>query len=161
MVAMSTVWDARKIAEYFIWKSQQENKPVTNKKLQKLLYYAQAWNLTLNSGKLFKQNIEAWVHGPAVREVYLEYKEFGFEPITKTIDAKSFSFPEEQQEIMDQVWKVYGKFDANYLELLSHSEKPWIDARAGLEPDEGSTNIIDPDSIVNFYSARLKEAEKQ
>src|SRR3989344_5357496 len=99
MVTIATIWDAKQIAEYFVWKSQQENKPVTNKKLQKLLYYAQAWNLTLNKGKLFQQNIEAWVHGPAVRDVYLEYKSFGFEPITAKVNPEEFKFSKEQRDI--------------------------------------------------------------
>lgn len=153
------VWDARKVAEYFIWKSQQEHKPVTNKKLQKLLYYSQAWNLTLHKQKLFEQDVEAWVHGPAVRDVYLEYKNFGFDPIVKEVDPNALKFADAQVRLLEQIWDIYGKYDAAYLELLSHSEKPWQDARAGLEPDMSSDKVIEPESMVAFYTEKLKEAQ--
>ena len=83
---MARVLNAQQIAEYFLWKAQGEKKAVTNKKLQKLLYYAQAWSLVLRDKKLFSNKIEAWVHGPAIREVYFEYKKFGFGPITENIN---------------------------------------------------------------------------
>ena len=59
-------------AEYFIWKSKDDPKPtgLDKLKLQKLLYYAQAWNLVFNKNPLFQNKIEAWIHGPAVPEVY-------------------------------------------------------------------------------------------
>ena len=58
------------VADYFLYKANKEKKPITNKKLQKLVYYAQAWSLVLNNKKLFSEPIEAWVHGPAVRSLY-------------------------------------------------------------------------------------------
>jgi len=61
--------DADLIADYFIYKGKEENKPITNKKLQKLLYYSQAWYLVFNKKPLFKDKIEAWVHGPAIRTI--------------------------------------------------------------------------------------------
>ena len=52
------------VALYFIKKGVDEKNPITNKKLQKLVYYSQAWSLVLNNEKLFNEKIEAWVHGP-------------------------------------------------------------------------------------------------
>jgi uncharacterized phage-associated protein len=69
------------IGRYFIYLANQNHKPITNKKLQKLVYYSQAWSLVLNNKKLFNEPIEAWVHGPAVRSLYCRYKNFGFSPI--------------------------------------------------------------------------------
>ncbi len=79
-MADSLKLSGQNIAEYFLWKASNESRPVTNKKLQKLLYYAQAWSLVLRDKKLFDDKIEAWIHGPAIRKVYLGYKEFGFNP---------------------------------------------------------------------------------
>ena len=37
-----------------------EKDPLTNLRLQKLLYYAQAWSLVLRESELFPEEIEAW-----------------------------------------------------------------------------------------------------
>lgn len=153
--------NAQQIAEYFLWKARGENKAVTNKKLQKLLYYAQAWSLVLRNKKLFSNKIEAWVHGPAVREVYFEYRKFGFGPITESINDETIAkIPGEIKKFLDQVWAVYGKRDAAYLEYLSHSETPWQKAREGLEPHIGSENEISLQEMKKFYSSKLKESKK-
>jgi uncharacterized phage-associated protein len=155
----TTAMDALTIADYFIWKSQQEGIPVTNKKLQKLLYYAQAWSLVLQNKPLFKQEIEAWVHGPAIRDVYFTFKEFGFSPIKKEVDLANLKLSGEDTKLLDEIWRVYGKFDATYLETLSHSEKPWQEARAGLDGDTPSENIIAPATMRDFYSGLLKKSQ--
>lgn len=81
-------YSASEIGEYFLLLSNNSNKSITNKKLQKLLYYAQAWSMTLKDEPLFNDKIEAWVHGPAIRSVYQEYRKFGFSPIVKDINQK-------------------------------------------------------------------------
>lgn len=48
---------AIQVAEYFIHCSNKAGIPITNKKLQKLVYYAQAWSLVLNDTKLFSEKI--------------------------------------------------------------------------------------------------------
>ncbi len=147
------------VADYFVWISNKEGKPVTNKKLQKLIYYAQAWSLAIRDKKIFNDRIEAWVHGPAVRSVYVKYKKFGFGTIDeKPVEKEINKIPQDVQIFLKDVWNVYGKFDAEYLELLSHSETPWQKARASLEPNIGSENEILPVDMRSFYSAKLKAA---
>lgn len=147
------------VAQYFVWLSNKEGKPVTNKKLQKLIYYAQAWSLALMDKKIFEDKIEAWVHGPAVRSVYGKYKMCGFNPICEEISSDEIDkIPEVVQNLLNDVWKVYGKYDGEYLELLSHSEDPWQKARQGLEPSIGSENEILPEEMKVFYKAKLQMA---
>ena len=156
-----TTTNAKGIAGYFIWKAQREGEAITNKKLQKLLYYAQAWSLVLHDKRLFGEKIEAWVHGPAVRDVYFEFKKFGFGPITKNISATEIAgISADTKKFLDQVWSVYGKRDAAYLEYLSHSEMPWQKAREGLEPHIGSENEISLSDMKEFYSSKLKKSKK-
>jgi uncharacterized phage-associated protein len=148
------------IAEYFIKKSQLEGRVITNKKLQKLLYYAQAWSLVFNGKKIFDAPIEAWVHGPAIQEVYSAYKVFGFGNITSTINEKAFDIlTKEDCAILEDVWKAYGKFDADYLEILTHNEDPWQKARDGIAADESCSNEISTDSMKVYYERRLKEVK--
>lgn len=61
---------AKRVADYIIAFAHEHGDPVSNLKLQKLLYYAQAWHLALHDNPLFDERIEASVHGPAVPPVY-------------------------------------------------------------------------------------------
>lgn len=151
---------ALSIAEYFIDKSNKEGKVITNKKLQKLVYYAQAWSLVLNNKKIFDEKIEAWVHGPAVKSIYVKYKNFGFSAIKKEADVSIIkTIPSSLQKVLDSVWFVYGNLDANYLEMLTHSEKPWQEAREGLQSSENSENEISLITMKAFYSKKLEEVK--
>lgn len=146
------------IADYFIAKNNKEKIGLTNKKLQKLLYYAQAWNLALNGKRLFTDDIEAWVHGPAVPAVYRAYKNNGFGNISSAVNEEEFSnFTSSERKILDAVWSVYGKYDADYLEELSHSEDPWKKARNGTAPYEASNSVISEASMKDFYGRQISK----
>ena len=150
------------IAEYFINKSQGAGRVITNKKIQKLLYYAQAWSLVFNDKKIFDDPIEAWVHGPAIPVIYFEFKKFGFGNIELAIDKGNFStLTEEDEKLLDSVWSAYGKFDADYLEMLSHNEEPWQMARNGIAIDEYCNNEINTDLMKEYYGRRLEELKKR
>jgi uncharacterized phage-associated protein len=149
------------VADYFLYKANKEKKPLTNKKLQKLVYYAQAWSLVLNNKKLFSEPIEAWVHGPAVRSLYGQYKSFGFNPIIKNVEESSLKVSVKDKELLDQVWDIYGKLDAGYLEMLTHSEQPWQDARSGLQSSQSSDNEISTKAMKSFYSMKLEKVSKK
>jgi len=146
---------AKVIADFFIWKSSKENKIITNKKLQKLLYYAQAWYLAIEDKPLFNDKIEAWIHGPTVRDVYFTYRDFGFGAIKKDVSDDIEKELKEQKPILDSVWGVYGKFDGDYLEELTHNELPWQEAREGLELNMASENEISVDTMKKFYREKL------
>ena len=152
---------AQDVGRYFLYRANQDNKPITNKKLQKLVYYAQAWSLVLNNKKLFSEPIEAWVHGPAVRSLYVHYKKFGFEPIQEEIKPDTLNISGKTKELLDTVWNAYGKLDAGYLEMLTHSEEPWQEAREGLQSSDSSDNEISLKSMKSYYSEKMEEAQKK
>ncbi len=148
------------VAYYFLRKGQEDGRAVSNKKLQKLVYYAQAWVSVFSGDKLFDDPIEAWVHGPAVRSLYGQFKEFGFNPIVLTLIPKeNFDFG-SNQETLDRIWRVYGKYDSNYLEMLTHNEEPWIEARNGLEIHENTSNEIPLETMRSYYAEKLASATK-
>ena len=61
---------ARQITEWFLAWGEHNDAPLSNLKLQKLLYYAQGHYLGDHAKPLFEDEIEAWVHGPVVRSIY-------------------------------------------------------------------------------------------
>jgi len=150
---------ASDVANYFLYLANINNKDLTNKKLQKLIYYAQAWFLVLNNRNLFDDKIEAWIHGPAVSKLFLKFrKRFGFEPIKVKIDQNiEKKFTDDEKEVIHEVWRVYGKCSDEYLEKLVHSELPWQKARKGLSLAEPSSREISTVLMKVYYDERLRE----
>jgi uncharacterized phage-associated protein len=148
------------IADYFIWTANNKKKPITNKKLQKLLYYAQAWYLVFYGKPLFKDKIEAWIHGPAIKSIYRKYKPFGFGPIKKEIkDQEIKQIDLKAKKLLQEVWEVYGKYDGDYLEILTHNESPWQNAREKLDICQASDTVISVDSMKAFYTEKLEKSK--
>jgi len=128
-------------------------------KLQKLVYYAQAWSLTVFGKSLFEEPIEAWAHGPVVPSLYHFFKESGFESLDPSEDCE-IEIEEEAEGIIEDVLSIYGEKSAKFLERLTHSEDPWIIARKGLPPERKSTEEISMESMINYYST-LRKADGQ
>jgi len=149
----------QKVTDFFLVKSNQASRPLTNKKLQKLAYYAQAWNLVFNDDVMFKDPIEAWIHGPAIKSLYLKYREYGYLGIKASPALPAFD--EKIQNTLDNVWAVYGKYDGNYLELLTHNEEPWIEARGNAEINEPTNIEIDPTRMKTFYAKLLSDVQSR
>ncbi|WP_411348010.1 Panacea domain-containing protein [Paenibacillus sp. WLX2291] len=144
------------IAFFFINKSHEEGSVITQLKLQKLCYYAQAWRLALTGGtQLFAEDFEAWIHGPANYTLYSRYKRYGWGNINEKTTIDKNKFESEEIDFLDDVWNKYGMFDAKVLENLTHLESPWIDARAGLSEYENSNNIISKESMIEYYRSML------
>lgn len=127
---------------------------MTQKKLQKLCYYAQGWYAAITNRKLFNDQIQAWVHGPVSPKLYEKFRMFGFNKIPK---RESKVTDEELKGIVKEIYRIYGKLDGDQLEELTHKEMPWINAREGLEAYESSTNPIKFDDMVSFFQSKLLE----
>ncbi|WP_042332764.1 Panacea domain-containing protein [Desulfosporosinus orientis] len=144
------------VAEYFLNKIVSEaGESITPLKLQKLVYYAQAWSLAFYNS-LFEEDFQAWVHGPVMPGLYIHFKEYGSGNIPKVSSFDSSVFEKEEITVLDLVWSVYGKYDAKYLERLTHIEKPWLDAREGKNQDKQCTNIISKEEIKKYFSGLRK-----
>lgn len=138
------------ISKWFLSKES-----MTHKKLQKLCYYSQAWTLALLDRKLFSGDFEAWVHGPVNVELYQEYNGYGWQYIPK-IENFKLDVEENVLEILESVFYTYGDYTANQLEWKTHQEKPWIEARKGLDEWENSNNVISEELIKEYYRSIYK-----
>lgn len=158
---IDTVINVQDVADYFIFKSNFDDKhrsTISPLKLQKLIYYAQAWYSTFNEGKkLFNDDIEAWVHGPVVPAIYHEYKQFGYNDILKNVNRTPSSIETctNIKGILDAVWEMYSEYDAKALEKLTHSEMPWKKARGNISPYEPSNAKISVESMAEYYKNYL------
>ena len=131
---------------------QQSASPMSNLKLQKLLYYVQGWSLGLFQEPAFKERIEAWVHGPVVPEMFHAYRHFRWNPID--VPSGSSSIPDSMKTHINEVLKVYGSLTAVQLEQLSHEEEPWRQAREGLPPRAPSNVVISQEVMKNYFYSR-------
>lgn len=151
---MYTVYD---VANWFL----NNLNDITNKKLQKLVYYAYSWYLVLNNEnaetlelRFFENKFEAWVHGAVYPELYNKYKQYGSSVIPK-YNGELANFSKDETDLLKQVVEVYGNYTGNQLESICHQESPWKEARGNLPPYEPSHELIKDKAIFDCYSARL------
>lgn len=140
------------VADYFIRFAHDVGDPITNLKLQKLLYFAQAWYLALHGERLIPADFQAWVHGPVCYPLYQRLRRYQWNPISESVQAPDL--PPEVESHLREIMEVYGGYSAWDLERLTHSEQPWQNARGGLPADEPSSAIIADDDMRRFYAAR-------
>ncbi|EFA69826.1 hypothetical protein CEP10_09870 [Cylindrospermopsis raciborskii S07] len=145
------------VARYFIHLANETGSYISNLKLQKLVYYAQAWHLALYDTALFEEEFEAWVHGPVIPVLYQQYKGFGWRPIQQEVEEPNL--PENIRSFLDEVVEVYFQCDAYELERMTHQETPWIESRArgSLPMDAPCNEIITKESIREYYKVRAEE----
>jgi uncharacterized phage-associated protein len=146
------------IAKYIIKFFQEREDPITNLKLQKLLYYVQGWHLALHNQPAFPEPLQAWVHGPAQPQVYAQYKKFRWNPISEEISVSLIKDPHLIKHI-EEVLSVYGTETAYALEHRTHLEAPWQNARQGLPPDAESNAEITPDSMKAYFQQQMNSNE--
>ena len=149
---------ASRLAEHILSRFQRRGTSPTNLKLQKLLYYCQAWHLAIADRPLFDDDIEAWVHGPVVPRVFGRFKSFRWNPITESFgEVRLYGGPEERtvEAHVHEVLNAYAHLSGSQLETLTHREMPWREARAGLANDEPSNNVISLDSMKFYYREQL------
>jgi uncharacterized phage-associated protein len=151
---VSLVLSCFDIADYFIWIANETGSFISNLKLQKLVYYAQAWHIALHNNPLFEEDFEAWVHGPVIPSLYQKYKSFGWQPISEDVAPM---LPKDVLQFLDEVAEEYFACDAYELEQMTHAEDPWNWARGDLAPDEPSNEVIKKEWMKEFYGARVEE----
>lgn len=146
--------DITDVADWFLLKGN-----MSNKKIQKLCYYAEAWSLTLLDQDIADHSeFEAWVHGPVNRTLYQIYDGYGWNLLTITNyeEVKSrleLLFTPEQVEVLEAVWDTYGEYGADQLEALTHTERPCLEQRTGLGKFESSHNVISSTTMKEYYNS--------
>lgn len=110
------------VANYFIALGLHENEDyMTNLRLNKLMYFAQACCLSMHGTPLFDEKIEAWDLGPVIPSIYRKYKHMEKRPIERTDPDFSIKFfSDEELQLLSAVMVEYGKYSTSGLVNLSH-----------------------------------------
>ncbi len=146
---------AQKVADCIIHFSHEHGDPITNLKLQKLVYYAQGWYLGLFDKPLFAERLEAWVHGPVQPTLYHKYKTYSWNPISE--DPGEVLLSSSISAHLEEIMAAYGGMSAYDLERLSHQESPWLKARGDIPKDEFCEAVISTDEMRQFFKAMANE----
>lgn len=142
------MYSAARIAECIL----NECGSLSTMKLQKLVYYSQAAHLVYEGAPLFNEDIQAWANGPVVPALFRLHRrkfvvERGFLG-TATLDE----LDESAVRSVERVLKVFGDKTGAELSALTHSEKPWVNAREGYAPEARCDVVITPEAIRSYYS---------
>ncbi len=123
-------------------------------RLQKLLYYCQAFSLVYDGTPLFKDRIEAWMNGPVVPGLWAKHR---YEYMIDDVDHDSKeSLDNDNIATINLVLDAYGEMTGGQLSALTHSESPWLDARRGLNAGQRSSQEITHESMQRFYSEQVR-----
>lgn len=143
------------VSKYIINRSYEIGKPISNLKLQKLLYFVQAKFLVDTNGKsaCFSNDIEAWGFGPVVSAAYHYFKVYGSNNIPPYDDCTDSYFNEHDKILINEVIDTYKDYSAVALVNLTHRQDPWIWASESQK--RGYSNIIYKDLIFQFFRGKM------
>ena len=154
--------DIDDIADYIIYyvKSEGSRVSLINMKIQKLLYFIQAWSYGINNSPLFDGEFEAWIHGPINTHIYDRfcesktlYSEINIEDCKRT----HFQLSNKNSEFIDFILENYVKFSSAELEQLIQEELPWTKTRGHIDRNERCNKVISAELLKEYYGQRWKE----
>ena len=125
-------------------------RPVSAMKLEKLVYYSQAWHLVWTGRALFDSEIQAWAKGPVCPELYrhhrgrYEINDWPLGDVTKLTAGELTT--------VAAVVRAYGPRSAQWLSELTHSEQPWLGARGSVPAGAPSRAEIPHAEMQDFYA---------
>jgi uncharacterized phage-associated protein len=122
---------------------------MTAMKLQKLVYYSQAWSLVWDEEPLFHESIQAWANGPVVPELYACHR--GCFEVDEIAGGDPNALNACQRETVDAVLVYYGDHTSQWLSDLTHMEAPWVEARKDLREGERGKHVITTDAMAEYY----------
>lgn len=148
------------ICRHAINYSNESDYGISNLKLQKVLYFIQAYFLTKKKehDPCFDERIEAWDFGPVVPIAYHEYKQYGSGDIptiesyimvdendiwnSKRVEFDDTTIKNEDKVLIDKVIDKFADYSATDLVSLTHRQSPWIDAYVPYQNNEITNEAI-------------------
>lgn len=152
------------VCRHVINYSNEKDYGISNLKLQKILYFIQAFFLVSTPEQCFAERIEAWDFGPVVPEAYREYKQFGSGDIPSVSYIINFDeddiweskvtkytdniLSEEDKSRIESVVDKFADYSATDLVSITHAQKPWKNAY-----QRGQNNEITVKAIKEYFDA--------
>lgn len=155
------------MANWFIQKFDEHEKPITQLQLNKLVYLAHGWHLAIGDevGGLISEQIVAWKYGPIVPSLRSEFREFGSNPIDRLADEdlgydsyiptlEAHAARQWEYSVLDFVFRRYGDLSGPALIELTHRpDSPWTIVTKG--GTELGFNKVIPDELIRQHFQQL------
>ena len=142
---MTSVFD---VANYILKKTG----PITSMKLQKLVYYSQAWSLAWDDKPLFDDEFEAWANGPVCQKLFQVHKGCFLLPVDFFSSKATSDLEPCEIDTINIVLNDYSGMEPHELSNLTHNERPWIEARGDTPPGMHCSNVIDKETMRDYYA---------
>lgn len=155
-------YDVLDVSRYIINYSNKMDYGISNLKLQKVLYFVQAYFLTQTKHPCFNEKIEAWDFGPVVPVAYSEFKGFAGMDIptvksyiafdendiwnTKRIEFEENCIDNEDKVLINKVVDKFSEYSATDMVKLTQHQTPWFDAVSS------QSNEITNESIFKYFT---------
>lgn len=165
---MKKVHKALDVALYITNYCADNGTPISNLKLQKILYYLQAAFIVERGYRCFNESIVHWDYGPVVEEVYYEFRDYGYNGIPKDANYTDIVFNKKKNEVeineigvkqcefsnseiflINKVVESYINMEPFMLVEKSHREDPWKNTKRNEE--------ITEEEIKDYYSKNKKK----
>ena len=150
------MYDARKIANWFVLRATKDSKKLSIMQILKLVYISHGWHLEMRGAPLFRNKIEAWRHGPVIPDVYHAFRKQGVS-ISQTVPGfPADDFPPAYAQFLEEIYKLYGNMAAFKLSEVTHElGGPWDLATKA----RGLFTPIADDSIRSHYVEKRKKLD--
>ena len=130
---------------------------ISTMKLQKLVYYSQAVHLVSTGAPLFENRIEAWANGPVAPDLFRMHRHKYIIGAGELAQGDASNIGPDEASSIKRVLAVLGSWTGAQLSELTHTEAPWVDARAGLAPGARSNAEITQRAMFDFYGSAACE----
>jgi uncharacterized phage-associated protein len=165
--AASLMYEARKICNYLLANFARNVHPLTNLRLNKLIFFIHADSLKVKPDGLIRNHFEAWQFGPVIRPVFDSFKVYGDKPITgpalyldyasgKQIPIPHSDIGPSDAEIIDRSFEEYNRFSTGQLVALSHEPGgPWDVVYKTHLADKTASPRISNELIRRYFAGDL------
>lgn len=147
--------DSRTIANRFLALAQDKGDSLTPMQVLKLVYIAHGWMLGLYGRPLIRDNVQAWQYGPVIPTLYNAMKDFRASPVTGTLRAPAEELDSNEEDLIEQVYKIYGKKSGPALSRLTHADgTPWHHTYVS-----GEFGVVIPTDIIEDHYQQLAKRQ--
>ena len=137
------VMNAITLSNYIIEKFIEQGAPITNLKLQKVLYYVQGYSLKCFGKPAFQEEIYSWQYGPVVPMSYYEYNRSGARQLLPSNSGKAI-LATEQKKLINLIVDACKKIPSSTLVTKTHNEDPWKYSYVG--------EVISIEKIFSYFN---------
>lgn len=118
----------RNLANHILYRANIKDNPITNLQLQKISYFTLGYLINTDREDLAKKEFEksdlqAWLYGPVVPELYEKYKAYKSTPIQDTGEEQEQFNQEDINNMIDKLLSV----NPFTLVDMSHTHRGWKD----------------------------------